>query len=104
MLKYYVRDNIVNILIYNNDNIVGIIKVFKRTKEQGILDIFIRPRYRCKWVNKNIYFYSKNRFIEICRDMGYNLIITRVNNIKSLRLLKHFGYIKYNNLFYYLVI
>ncbi len=101
---FYNKNEVVNILLFKENKVSGIIKIYKRTKEQGILDIFIRPRYRCTWINKNYYFYLKNDFIEIVKKYGYNLVITKLNNIKSLRLLNHFGFNKYNDKFYFLVV
>lgn len=102
MIKVYFKKGIINILLYNNDNITGIIKVFKRTNRQGVLDLFIRPKYRSKWLNKDLYFNLKSKFIDICSKVGYYVVITRLNNIKSIRLLNHFGFMKYNEKYYYL--
>ena len=102
MIRFYFKKGTINILLYNNSNITGIIRVFKRTDKQGVLDLFIRPKYRCKWLNKALYFNLRTMFIDICSKFGYNVIITRLNNIKSLRLLKHFGFMKYNEKYYYM--
>lgn len=102
MIKYYFKKDTINILLYNNGNITGIIRVFRRTNKQGVLDLFIRSKYRSKWVNKYLYFNLKSKFIDICSKVGYNVVITRLNNIKSLRLLNYFGFMKYNEKYYYL--
>ncbi len=102
MIKYYFKKGIINILLYNNGNITGIIRVFKRTNKQGVLDLFIRTQYRSKWLNKDLYFNLKSKFIDICSKVGYDVVITRLNNIKSIRLLNHFGFMKYNEKYYYL--
>jgi len=102
MIKVYFKKDTINILLYNNGNITGIIKVFKRTDKQGVLDLFIRIPYRCRWLNKDLYFNLKSKFVDICSKVGYDVIITRLNNIKSLRLLNHFGFMKYNEKYYYL--
>lgn len=102
MIKVYYRRNTIYILLLLNDNITGIIKVFKRSNKQGILDLFIRRKYRSKWLNKWLYNNLNSYFIGICRQVGYNVVLTRLNNLKSLRLLNHFGFIKYNEKYYYL--
>jgi len=102
MIKVYFKKGIINILLYNNGNITGIIRVFKRTDKQGVLDLFIRTPYRSKWLNKELYLNLKSKFIDICSKVGYDVVITRLNNIKSLRLLNHFGFMKYNEKYYYL--
>jgi GNAT superfamily N-acetyltransferase len=102
MIKYYFKNNTINILLYNSGNITGIIKVFKRTDKQGVLDLFIRPKYRSRWLSKELYFNLKSKFIDICSKIGYNVIVTRLNNEKSLPLLNHFGFMKYNEKYYYL--
>jgi hypothetical protein len=102
MIKVYFKKGIINILLYNNGNITGIIRVFKRTNKQGVLDLFIRIPYRSKWLNKDLYFNLKSKFVDICSKVGYDVVITRLNNIKSLRLLNHFGFMKYNEKYYYL--
>jgi len=102
MIKVYSKKGIINILLYNNGNITGIIRVFKRTDKQGVLDLFIRTQYRSKWLNKELYLNLKSKFIDICSKVGYDVVITRLNNIKSLRLLNHFGFMKYNEKYYYL--
>ena len=102
MIKVYFKKGIINILLYNNGNITGIIRVFKRNDKQGVLDLFIRIPHRSKWLNKELYFNLKSKFIDICSKVGYDVVITRLNNIKSLRLLNHFGFMKYNEKYYYL--
>lgn len=102
MIKFYYKKNTVYILLLLNGNITGVIKVFKRNEKQGILDLFIRPKYRSKWINKNLYFTLRARFIDIIKKFGYIIILTRLNNLKSLRLLNHFGFSKYNEKYYYL--
>ena len=102
MIKVYLKKGTINILLYNNGNITGIIRVFKRTDKQGVLDLFIRTKYRSKWLNKELYLNLKSKFIDICSKVGYDVVITRLNNIKSLRLLNHFGFMKYNEKYYYL--
>jgi hypothetical protein len=102
MIKVYYRRRRINILLYNNGAITGILRVSRRWGRQGVLDLFIRPRYRCKWLNKELYFNLRAMFIAVCAHFGYNMIITRLNNIKSLRLLNHFGFSMYNEEHYYL--
>lgn len=102
VIKTYFKRNIIYFILFNNGIITGIIKVFRRTDKQAILDLFIRAKYRCKWVNKELYFTLRSRFIAIVKKFGYNVVLTRLNNIKSLRLLKHFGFNKYNEKYYYL--
>jgi len=102
MIKVYYKRDTLYILLLLNNIVTGIIKVFKRTDKQGILDIFIRPLYRSRWVTKTLYYALRDVFVEICRCVGYNVVLTRLNNIKSLRLLTHFGFIKYNEKYYYL--
>lgn len=102
MIKTYFRRDTIYFILFNNGVITGIIKVFKRTDRQGVLDLFIRSKYRSKWVNKELYFTLRSRFIAIVKEFGYNVVLTRLNNIKSLRLLKHFGFSKYNEKYYYL--
>lgn len=102
MIKVYYKRDTICILLLLNGNITGIIKVFKRNNNQGILDLFIRTSYRSKWVNKWLYYNLKSYFIGICKQVGYNVVLTRFNNLKSLRLLEHFGFSKYNEKYYYL--
>lgn len=102
MIKTYYRRDTIYFILFNNGVITGIIKVFRRTDRQGVLDLFIRSKYRSKWVNKEIYFTLRSRFIAIVKEFGYNVVLTRLNNIKSLRLLKLFGFSKYNEKYYYL--
>lgn len=102
MIKVYYKRDTIYILLLLNGNITGIIKVFKRNNRQGILDLFIRTSYRSKWLNKWLYHNLRSYFIVICRQVGYNVVLTRLNNLKSLRLLNHFGFSKYNEKYYYL--
>jgi hypothetical protein len=102
MIKTYFKKDTIYILLLLNGNITGIIKVFKRTNKQGVLDLFIRIPYRSRWLNKELYFNLKSKFIDICSKVGYSIVITRLNNFKSLRLLNHFGFMKYNEKYYYL--
>lgn len=102
MIKVYYRRDTICILLLLNGHITGVIKVFKRTDKQGVLDLFIRISHRSKWLNKELYFTLRSRFIAIVKEFGYNVVLTRLNNFKSLRLLKHFGFSKYNEKYYYL--
>lgn len=102
MIKVYYRRDTICILLLLNGHITGVIKVFKRTDKQGVLDLFIRISHRSKWLNKELYFTLRSRFIAIVKEFGYNVVLTRLNNLKSLRLLKHFGFSKYNEKYYYL--
>ena len=102
MIKVYYKKDTIYILLLLNGNITGIIKVFKRSGGQGILDLFIRRKYRSKWLNKWLYQNLNSYFIGICKQVGYNVVLTRLNNLKSLRLLNHFGFSKYNEKYYYL--
>jgi len=102
MIKTYFRRDTIYFILFNNGVITGIIKVFRRSDRQGVLDLFIRISHRSKWVNKELYFTLRSRFIAIVKEFGYNVVLTRLNNIKSLRLLKHFGFSKYNEKYYYL--
>lgn len=102
MIKIYYKNDTIYILLLLNGNITGIIKVFKRNDRQGILDLFIRCKYRSKWLNKWLYYNLKSYFIGICKQVGYNVVLTRLNNLKSLRLLNYFGFSKYNDKYYYL--
>jgi len=102
MIKVYYKRETVFILLLLNNTITGVIKVFKRNDKQGILDLFIRSKYRSKWLNKWLYNNLKSYFIGICKQVGYNVVLTRLNNLKSLRLLNHFGFSKYNEKYYYL--
>ena len=102
VIKIYYKNDIIYIMLLLNDNITGIIKVFKRNDKQGILDLFIRRSHRSKWLNKWLYHNLKSYFIEICKQVGYNIVLTRLNNFKSLRLLNYFGFSKYNDKYYYL--
>ena len=102
MIKVYYKRETVFILLLLNNTITGVIKVFKRNDKQGILDLFIRSKYRSKWLNKWLYNNLNSYFIGICKQVGYNVVLTRLNNLKSLRLLNHFGFSKYNEKYYYL--
>ena len=102
MIKVYYKKDTIYILLLLNGNITGIIKVFKRNNNQGILDLFIRRKYHSKWLNKWLYQNLNSYFIGICKQVGYNVVLTRLNNLKSLRLLNHFGFSKYNEKYYYL--
>lgn len=102
MIKVYYKRDTIYILLLLNGNITGLIKVFKRTDKQGVLDLFIRISHRSKWLNKWLYQNLRSYFIGICCQFGYNVILTRLNNLKSLRLLNHFGFSKYNEKYYYL--
>ena len=100
------KDCLFSIGIMRNDNLIGIINCYPITTRlnQAKCDIKIRRKYWSKWLFKNLASNIHNLFIKLCKNNNIQVIITRINNIKSIRLVEFFGFIKYNEKYYVLTI
>lgn len=68
------------------------------------LDVNIEEQYRCRWLTKEFAKFLYDTVIYTCQMFKIDMLLTRVNNPKSIRLLDFFGFIKYNKKYYYLLI
>lgn len=107
MIKYLQVFNNLYFLLFNQDGkCLGMLKILKRSGSihQGILSIYIKPQYRSRWLFKQFAKNLYSTFCNVCKLFNFTLIITRVNNPKSFKLLEFFNFSKYNNNYYYLQI
>jgi len=90
---------IFNLNIKKGEELVGNITLYRSKKAQarGILDIFIIPKYRCKWLNKTLAISLYQKVILTSKKNGLTTIITKAIHPNSHRLLVFFGFQKYNN-------
>lgn len=107
MIKHIHIFNNLYFLLFNNDGeCIGRLRVLNRLGNihQGILSIYIKAQYRSRWLFKQFAKDLYSIFCNICKLFNFTLIITRVNNPKSIKLLEFFNFSKYNNNYYYLQI
>lgn len=92
--------------IIRDNNLIGIINCYKITTRinQAKCDIKIRRKYWSKWLFKSLALNIYGLFIKLCKNNKIQFVLTRINNIKSIRLVEFFGFIKYNEKYYVLTI
>ena len=86
-------------LFYKN-KVVGE-TVFVRRKNKDFkkfleIDIFIKEKHRGKWINPYSLFKIKKETLKICKNLGFNVLLTTMNNDKSYGFLKLYGFVPYN--------
>lgn len=106
MLKYHKNINGFTIEIYNDAELVGHLSVHKieNKKSQAMLDIFIFEKHRSRWLFKTLALKLDELFHAVCKECDVRLIITRVNNLKAIKLLEFFQFTRYNKNYYILPI
>ena len=68
----------------------------KTAKDRGILDIFILPKYRCRWLTKTFAKQIFKSVVSILRENKINIIVSKALHINSPKLLEFFGFQMYN--------
>ena len=96
------KDSLFNFYLCETNEIIGRLTVYSYKNNQGVVDLYIRKRWRRKWLSKEyaklIYFVTT----KISKTLNLIALLTRLNNPKSLRLLDFFGFINYSKNYYYL--
>jgi|GEM_PF-3138249 len=74
-------------------------------KERGVLDIFIIPKYRCRWLTITFAKQIFKSVVSILKKNEITIVISKALHTNSPRLLEFFGFKIYNtNKCYYLKI
>lgn len=100
------RNCLFSIGIVQNNSLIGILNCYniKNKLNQAKFDIKIRRKYWSRWLFKNLASNLHSLFIKLCKNNKIQVIITRINNVKSIRLVEFFGFTKYNENYYILII
>ncbi len=90
--------NLFTFILLKEDKKIGqiLVRRGKTAKDRGILDIFIFPEYRCRWLTKT---FSKQIFktvVSALKENKINTILSKALHINSPKLLEFFGFQMYN--------
>jgi hypothetical protein len=100
-----IDNSIFNLQMLKDNDVIGNMTVYPYMRDiDGILNLYIEEKWRCKWLSKSFGKFAFQMLIKTCKDFGIQVLMTRLDNPKSLRLLDFFGFNKYNDKYYYILI
>jgi len=98
------EDSLFNLSLVKNDDLIGRITIYPHKEKQGKLHCHIEEKWRSRWLSKTYAKFMYDTLMKVSKEYKLKLILTRLDNPKSLRLLDFFGFNKYNEKYYYLLI
>jgi hypothetical protein len=93
-------------LLIKENALMGHIIIYpsKVTTDRGILDIFIKPKYRSRWLARDFAKQIKSTIIATLKEKNFTLVLSKALSSQSPRILEFFGFKRYNNSCYFLII
>jgi hypothetical protein len=98
------EDSLFNLSLVKGDDLMGRVTIYPYKEKQGKLHCYIEEKWRCRWLSKSFAKFIYITLMKLSKEYKLEVLLTRLDNPKSLRLLDFFGFNKYDNKYYYLLI
>lgn len=96
------ENSLFNLELRKDEDLIGNLTVYR--KENGIpwLDLQIEKKWQSRWLTKSFAKFLLGTLIQVSKEHNLSRVYTCLNNPKSLRLLEFFGFVHYDNKYYFL--
>ena len=98
------EDSLFNFSLLKDDDLMGRLTIYPYREKQGKLHCHIEEKWRCRWLSKSFAKFLYQTLMLVSKEYKLERILTRLDNPKSLRLLDFFGFCRYNERYYYLLV